>query len=210
MEELQNEIHRYKISDISNLVKDIRKNQINALPNVNIRTIEELEEFYNKYNQNTQFSEVWFFKKNNSQNQQFSIGRISFDNSQTLKSMETQTVEQIWNSNHRDINNYNGKYEKAYLRASRKDWAMRYKIDKINVPKDKSLNKNQIFTDFVEAVKEIERKRENIEQLSKSLEKMDIHEFTLEYLLQQGKVLFIDWDSHNDLKVINNLFRDKR
>lgn len=56
----------------------VRNNQLRGLPNINIKNTRELETFYNEHYQDTDFSEVWFFKKKNSKNSTFSVGRISF------------------------------------------------------------------------------------------------------------------------------------
>lgn len=187
----------------------IKNDQLHNLPNVNITNRQELENFYSKYSKDKQFSEVWFCKKKNNKNQTFSIGRISFNTKDQLDGMDSQILEQVWNTGHRDIEKYNGKYEKAYLKASRKDWGMRYSIEKLNIAKDKNIEKEQMVMQFIEAVKEVERKREKVENLSEYLKKLGINQFSLEYLLQEGKFLFIDWDSQNDLKAINTIIREE-
>ena len=223
MEDLENEIHRYSFQNIQKMVEDIKLdiqqeenslytislikvNQLRNLPNVNITKKEELEDFYKQYSQRQEFSEIWFCKKKNHENQVFSIGRISFDTRDILQDMNTQILEQVWNTNHRDIEKYNDKYDKAYLKAKRKDWNMRYKIEDLKLPKTGEFEQQQMISQFMEAVKQIEIKREKIEQLSKFLKQLGINEFSLEYLLQEGKFLFIDWDSQNESKVIEKIF----
>lgn len=227
IEDLQKEIHRYNSKNIAKAVEDIKNdmqidenksnlytislvknNQLHNLPNINIANIQELKNFYNKYSKNKEFSEIWFCKKKKNKDQTFLVGRISFDTRKQLDNIDSQILEQVWNTSHRDIENYNEKYTKAYIRASRKDWGMRYSINKLSIPQNSNLNKEKIISQFTEVVKEIERKRENIEILSEYLKKLDINQFSLEYLLQEGKFLFIDWDSQNDLKAINGIIRE--
>ena len=64
-------------------------------------------------------------------------------------------------------------------------------------------------TKYIQTVKEIENKREQIEYMSQYLRNLGINQFSLEYLLQRDKFLFIDWDSQDDLKVINSLIKEK-
>ena len=225
MEDLKNEIHRYSFLDIPQMIEDIqsdmvqqkreqslytvsliKKEQLRGLPNVSITTQSELEDFYKQYAQSKEFSEIWFCKKKNNPDQMFSIGRISFDTRDVVEDIYTQILEQVWNTTHRDIEKYNGKYEKAYLKAKRRDWNMRYHMETLKLPKQEEISKEQMISEFMQAVKEIERKREKIEQMAMYFKKLGINEFSLEYLLEEGKFLFIDWDSQDDHKVIRETF----
>lgn len=227
MEDLENEIHRYQYENIHILVKDIYKDiirnkeeksiytislvnneQLHKLPNVNIVNLNELEEFYKRYFSNKQFQEIWYCKKQTKMKQAFSIGRISINTSQQMNDiMQGQIIEQVWNTNHRSIEKYTQNNKIAYLRASRICWGTRYSIDKIQEPQSTEINKQQMIAEFIENVKEIEKSKENIEEMAKYLNKLNINQFSLEYLKEGNKFMFIDWDSQNDLKVINKLIK---
>lgn len=228
MEDLQSEIHRYQYSDIQKVIMDIKSDmqcnegknnlytislvkndQLHKLPNVNITNWKELKDFYQKYYLVKEFSEIWVCKKKLNKGQNFSVGRISFETRDQRNSVDYQTIEQVWNVSHRDIEGYTNQYEKAYLRASRIAWGMRYSIEQLNNPKDNYLVKEQMISQFTEVVKEIERRREKIENFEVYLKILEINQFSLEYLLQEGKFLFIDWDSQNDLKAINGMNREE-
>lgn len=229
MEDLQSEIHRYQYWDIEKVIMDIKSDmqsdegrnnlytislvkndQLHKLPNINITNWQELKDFYQKYSLVKEFSEIWVCKKKSNNKQNFSVGRISFETRNQRNSVDNQNIEQVWNVSHRDIENYTNQYEKAYLRASRMAWGMRYSIEELNIPKDNYLDKKQMISQFTEVVKEIERKREKIENFEEYLKELGIAQFSLEYLLQEGKFLFIDWDSQNDLKAINGMNREEK
>lgn len=231
MEELKSEIHRYYYKDIKILVQDIYKDmekdkesetiytislvnndQLHKLPNINVSNINELEQFYKQNINNYQFQEIWFCKKKAEKGQVFSVGRISINTSRqtsNIVGLETgQIIEQVWNTNHRAIEKYTVLENIAYLRASRIDWARRYSIDKVQIPQESNIYKEQMIQQFTEAVKNIEQQMEKIESMSQYLSEMGINSFSLEYLLEGNKFLFIDWDSQNDIKVINQLIKD--
>lgn len=227
MEDLESEIHRYNYKDIKLLVKDIyedmekddgtrkmytislvKREQLHKLPNINVSNVDELLDFYKQNAANSQFQEVWFCKKQAKSNEVFSIGRISIntiEQYQHIYGLQTaHLIEQVWNTNHRAIEKYTDKADVAYLRASRIGWGRRYSVDKMELPKN-----SDDKTKYIQTVKEIENKREQIEYMSQYLRNLGINQFSLEYLLQRDKFLFIDWDSQDDLKVINSLIKEK-
>lgn len=224
MENLQSEIHRYQYSDIKKVVMDIKSdmqgedgnnnlytislvknNQLHKLPNVNITNLQELKAFYEKYSLVKDYSEIWLCKKKGNKEQNFSVGRISFETRDQRDSVDYQTIEQVWNVSHRNIEGYTNQYKEAYIRASRIAWGMRYSVEELKIPKDNNLDKEKMILQFTEVVKEIERRREKIENFENYLKTLEINQFSLEYLLQKGKFLFIDWDSQDDLKAIEKI-----
>lgn len=133
------------------------------------------------------------------------VGRISFNNSDILTSIHgSQTIEQVWNCSHREIESFNKNSKVTYLKASRDGWHRPYCIESLRcVSKtDKSLIINQ----FVEVAKSIELNREKIENFINYLKSLNIDELCLEYMLSGDKFGFIDWDTKQDKKVINSLF----
>lgn len=199
----------------SYLISFITKKQEYKLPNVSINNIHELETFYEKYSHinNPKYVELWFFKKARNRDSNSLIGRIAISNRQVYNNISEleneQVIEQIWSANHRNIESYNEQLGYGFLSASRTSWGRKYKINKIKTPPDTSLSTEMMLSQFYQVAKEIEGKRENIEKFSKYLQSLDIKSFNLEYMLRDGKFSFIDWDSENDLKVVNSLIKNK-
>ena len=145
IENLKNDIHRYKKEDVNSLIEAIRMDMENGMekssyiiafiplqqeykvPNVIINTIEDLEDFRQNYSENTnnKYTELWFFKKIKDRDSSNLVCRISFnliEVSGQAKSLECrQTLEQIWHTNHREIEKYNQHANSIFLQASRAD-----------------------------------------------------------------------------------------
>ena len=189
----------------------VKNNQLHKLPNVNVSTIKELEEFYKQNRSNYQFQEVWYCKKQTKKREAFSIGRISISTLDQISNIEQgQIVEQVWNTNHKTLEKYIEGEAISYLRASRTDWGRRYSIDKVKVSMTEDISKAQMITEFIESVKEIELSKEKIERMSQYLKELGINEYSIEYLLEGSRFSFIDWDSQDDLRVIEALIKEKK
>lgn len=235
-EELESEIHRYSACDVEKIVADIlkdmqkaeergesnlyivsliSKNKLIKLPNVQIRDKDKLEEFRERYSaSNPQYDELWFTKKQRTKDASSLVGRVSFRNSdykddKKRSQGDEQCIEQVWNSSHRAIEGYNENSESVYLRASRERWQAPYKIEKIHVPNGVQVDKKQIVSQFGEVAKRIELSREKIETFAEHLKGLGIDEFSLEYMLENRRFLFIDWDTNDDERVIRSMIRDK-
>lgn len=149
-------------------------------------------------------------KKEIKNKEAFSIGRISISTLNQISNIEQgQIVEQVWNTNHRTLEKYVEREDVSYLRASRTDWGRRYSIDKIKASTAEDISKNRMISEFIESVKEIELRKEKIESMSQYLKKLGINEYSLEYLIEENRFSFIDWDSQDDLKVIEALIKEK-
>lgn len=231
-QDLQQEIHRYKsvdelVTKIANDMKGnnnkthlytislIKNSHLHKLPNVNVRNTQELKEFYDQYHNNTNFSEFWFCKKQAKKDQLFSVGRICFDTRRQVSNksslQNSQMIEQVWNTSHREIEHYKNNGTNSYLCASREEWGRRYNIKQLTVNKNEQKMKQQMVTQFYTVAKEIESNREKIEKFETYLRNLGVNQFSLEYLLEESRFLLIDWDSDNDLKVINELnFEEER
>lgn len=227
-EDLEKEINRYSSFHIQDLIEDIKremeKNSNNAvyiisfipiskcfkLPNFYISSLEDLEKlkttldehFYDK------FSEVWYCKKPFSKGQATVTGRILIDNKVGRNSIKySHNIEQVWACNHREIERFNKNSNVTYMQASREGWGRHYKIEKINIKGEK--NKTEILDSFVQSVKEIERSKEKIEEFEKHLKMIGIEELCLEYMFSHKGFSFIDWDTSDDIKVIDSIFPTK-
>ena len=223
MEELERDIHRYKKSEL--MIEEIRKDmytnkwenslytislvdsrQLHKLPNINVRNLQELDEAREKIKEKD-VDEFWYCKKVQGKDKNFSVGRISFDLRTQFSCTEglytSQTIEQVWNAGHRKLEGIHT--DSTYLRASRINWGRRYSIEEINISDTETMSKQQLVEQFIQIVKEIERQHEHIIDLSEYLIKLGINQFSLEYVLEKDKFQFIDWDSQDDLKIINGI-----
>ncbi len=187
----------------------VKNRQLHKLPNVNVKTLKELSDFYESYKTNIlYYNEVWYCTKHiNKTDSPTCVGRISFHTSNTsLDISNEQILEQVWNTTHRDIERFNENYSKAFLRSHRAGFGRRYTIDKLNVVP--SIEKKQMLQQYFHIIKEIEQKRDSIENFAEYLSQLGINEFSLEYLLEEGKFSIIDWDSQDDLKVISSVLEN--
>ena len=168
--------------------------------------MQELDEAREKIKEKD-VDEFWYCKKVQGKDKNFSVGRISFDLRTQFSCTEglytSQTIEQVWNASHRKLEGIHT--DSTYLRASRINWGRRYSIEEINIPDTETMSKQQLVEQFIQIVKEIERQHEHIIDLSEYLIKLGINQFSLEYLLEKDKFQFIDWDSQDDLKIINGI-----
>lgn len=223
--DLNNEIHRYNAFSIYNLIEDIHSNLIqhpntgmyiissiptNAcfkLPNFCVSSVEDLNNFKSTLGRDffDRFSEVWYCKKSFEPGLDNIVGRISFDNRVGLNSIKySQCVEQVWNCSHREIESFNPNSTTIYLRASRENWGRHYSIDDLRVPS--ADYKDKVINGFRETVTSIEANKKKIDNFINYLNSIGIEELCLEYMLSSKGFSFIDWDTSNDKKVIDNVF----
>lgn len=211
-DELDDELARYNVDEISMLKEEILssmqkdrvpktyvvslipKNKHLKLPNRIIKSPEDLEGIEEFLEAHPQTYEIWRFKKE----ADGIIGRFA------IKENEEQIIEQVWSSDHRDIERYNVGSGIPMLRASRDRWYSRYTIDAVEgIPDDKKDIAQKLF---IQAVTEIERNREKIEMMLEECKKSGVSELSLEYRMDSRGFSFIDWDTPNDIKVLGSLF----
>ena len=210
--ELDEDLARYDVDAIEQLKSDvltsmqkdrvettyvisfIPKNKHLKLPNKIIKKPEDLEGLEEFLQAHPETYEVWRFKKE----ADGIIGRF------VIKENEEQILEQVWSSDHRDIERYNAGSGIPMLRASRNRWYSRYTIDAVeSIPEDKKEVAQRVF---IQAVTEIERNREKIEMMLEECKKNGVSELALEYRIDSRGFSFIDWDTPNDIKVLGSLF----
>ena len=230
-EELDADLTRFDASDIegikstiSNRIKTakvptayllslIPRDDYHKLPNCIVSSEEDFEKFENLMRENELRSttyvsphkpvEVWAFPKEIGA----SIGRFAMKDFCTDIS-QSQILEHVWSTNHRDIEHYNEHSKVPIISASRARWSTRYHIDKMAcIPDDDKLKYER---DFLTAVLNIERQREKIEGVADYFKSLGIESFALEYRLDSRGFSFIDWDTERDDVVLNALFPEKR
>lgn len=227
-EDLENEVHRYQTNHLDQLINDISLDMAKKeesgfyiissiptydcfkLPNFCAYAKEDLIRFKASLSDDfyRNFGEIWYCKKPYSKEAKSLVGRISFRNEDFLTSMkQAQSIEQVWNCSHREIEKFHQNSETQYLRASREGWGRRYTIDclKVSSPEDKKMAVEQ----FLESAKGIEANKQKIEDFLAYLKTLGIHELCLEYMYSSKGFSFIDWDTCDDKKVIDTLFPEK-
>lgn len=146
--------------------------------------------------------EVWAFPKEIGA----SIGRFAMKDF-CVDFSQSQILEHVWSTNHRDIEHYNEYSKIPIISASRARWNTRYHLDKtLCIPEDKKV---QYERDFITAVLNIERQREKIEEVAEYFKSLGIDSLALEYRLDSRGFSFIDWDTEHDDIVLDALFSKK-
>ncbi|GHU95722.1 hypothetical protein FACS1894208_09050 [Clostridia bacterium] len=223
-ENLNDEIHRFRINDIPLLVNDIgltlrdcppktkmffviklvNNNAIFNLPNYRIYSMEDLAFFERDVaNKKHLYHEIWYcatlMRENNSN---LSIaGRLLFTN--VINGYE-QTVEQIWNRSPRLIDEQSETSDFIFLRASRWSWGLRYKTSLIHIPHECEIDEPLVVEQFIYAMRKIEAAREKIEVFEEYMQSFEFKSFSLEYKIINDDFKFLDWDTPNDRLVLND------
>lgn len=216
-EELDDDLTRFDSSDLEGIkstvlgrIQDakvptayllslIPKADYHSLPNCIVSKEDDFHLLEELLKKNPNAVEVWAFPKE----RQASIGRFAIrDNSIDINA--SQILEQVWSTNHRDIEHYDTNSTVPLISASRTRWMQRYQMDKVhNIPTDE---KEKFVRDFVRSAVEIERKRDRIEEIAEFFKSLGIDSFSLEYRLDSKGFSFIDWDTSRDDLVLANLF----
>lgn len=219
--ELDNDLTRFESSDIEGIkstvlqrIQDakvptayllslIPKEDYHSLPNCIVSSEKDFELLEELLKKNPSAVEVWAFPKE----LQASIGRFAVrDNSIDIDS--SQILEQVWSTNHRDIEHYDSNSLVPFISASRPRWMQRYHIDKVqNLPADDS---ERYKKGFIDSAIEIERRRDRIEEVAEYFKSLGIDSYALEYRLDSRGFSFIDWDTSRDDLVLANLFPPKK
>ena len=226
-DELENEVKRYQKEEILEMSKYLEKNltkqnlpsayivslipkkEFFKLPNYIVKNKEDLSgilEFIN--NKKGSFSEIWCFEKKEKEGLNHVVGRILLNTGLEYNSNPEHIIEEVWSINHRDIERYHVMLKINYIRASRDGWNRRYNLDCVSIANED--NKKVMLDDFISVVKNIENTRDKIENLLEFLKGIKIPEISLGYMLVGEKFKFIDWDTFDDKRVIDSIFkRDK-
>ena len=185
------------------LLSLIPKDGYHSLPNCIVSNEEDFTLLEILLARHQEAVEVWAFPKE----LQASIGRFAIrDNSVDISS--SQILEQVWSTNHRDIEHYDSNSKVPLISASRMGWRQRYTFDKAqNIPRDDM----EIYVqEFANAATEIERKRDKIEEIAEYFKSLGVDSFSLEYRLDSKGFSFIDWDTSHDDRVLADLFPSKK
>ena len=210
-EELDEDLMRFNVADanklilavknkiknsrvpISYLLSLIPRNNFHNLPNFVVNSEEDLAQLSDFLKSYPSTDEIWCFRKE----KEGSIGRLAIQSN-----FGEQLVEQVWSTNHRELEHYNDTSGVPIITANRERWHTPYKINFIkNIDR---VQKDRCNLEFIESVKNIERQREKIEDIESFFKSIGIEEFSLEYRFDSRGFGFIDWDTPNDIRVLNS------
>lgn len=183
------------------LLSLIPKEDFHKLPNCIVSSEADFEKLEELLKKNPSVVEIWAFPKEIGA----SIGRFAINNMTTHIDLGTgQILEEVWSTNHRDIEKYDAKSSVPIISASRSRWKQKYRIDKAeNIPPEEI---DKYVRHFVDSALEIERRRDRIEDITEYFSSLGIHSFSLEYRRDSRGFSFIDWDADRDNLVLEDLF----
>lgn len=218
-EELDSDLGRFDVSEVDKLSDEVRQSlqtdriptsylisliprySIFKLPNLVVRTEDDLARLQELIAKNPDTVELWRFRKEN----EGIIGRFSISSDPIKDSLEYQRLEQVWSNSHRSLENYDPNGGVPYISGKRNGWHRPYKIDRIqNITRD-----DNRLNSYFESAKEIERSREKIEGFYELCSGIGIGSASVEYSIDSKGFHFIDFDTSNDKRLLNELFPER-
>ena len=115
----------------------------------------------------------------------------------------SETVELVWYTSPRLIEEFNGSnFDYPFLRARRHNGEIRYRNELLYVPDQFQLNK-QSRDRYVEegnwAINEVWRHRSGIDAICGTVFRAGAREISIEFRVNVGNLVFIDWDTDVEL-----------
>ena len=217
--EISAQIKRYKKTEIDKLYNDIgshidqrhrtesvfviklvSKELRFKLKNYRIYNRKNLDDFIEDVKSYNKFEEIWYCETKLDFDDGGVYGRLYINNGG--KTEVSHCVEMVWADTARKLESILYNQEITYLRAKRLGWGWRYKIAEINCTKNKI---NKILYDFYGSVRQLENKKDEIVCFAEDLFEVGICTFDIEYKVVNGQVSIIDWDTPNDILVLERL-----
>lgn len=217
-DEVKSQIKRYRKTEIDKLYKDIsgeirKVNHSNLfilklvpkelrfkLKNYKIYGQRDLDAAVDNLRMYDEFEEVWQCKTKLNGEKNGIYGRFYINSGG--KTEVSQYIEQVWADTARSLDDILINYGITYIRAERSEWGRRYHIKEINC---KEKEKDTILCEFDQVVTQLEEKREKIERFAYDLYRLGVCSFDVEYKVENGRVMLIDWDTSHDKIVLRNL-----
>ena len=208
-QELNTQTTIYKKKDVENLYDDIKMGLMSDAPvtqivklvpmelrpklkNYIIKSEEDLSQFVESLHDFGSFTEFWCCK--NDESTQLIYGRFS---SATEYSLDIfQQLEIVIGNTARLLEKVGSEMNIPYVMAERLWWGRHYSITR------KSTESGDLKKSFIVIARKIEEKKDIIEEFNKYLSEKKVRSFSLEFLFQNGKLIFIDWDTENDIGVL--------
>jgi hypothetical protein len=222
IEELRNDIQRYKRSDRLRCFEQISSEIKRAsgrsgsylyvvklvplgiggrLPNYRLETTADLTglgRFFASY-ENTDYVEIWYCRTRIDEDVFSVAGRFVFtprDNHQA------QAVEQLWRCSPRLLEYYAPNFPYSYLRASRYSWGWPYEVQAIHSAPGGEQSQRELLNDFRYAMRVFESMREPLSVFLAFLDSFGFTAYSIEYKLVGSRLQIIDWDTPEDRRVV--------
>jgi hypothetical protein len=174
------------------------------LPNRRVYTVDDLRVVEDELllQGNDAFAEIWFCRTEIHKDIFSVAGRILVD---TRNGLESQTIEQVWKCSPRLVETFNSEFTFDYVRAVRPGWIWRPKIVHCHQGIEKRSD-FQIKREFYRSISLMRSLLSRIECFCSFLERADIVVYSLEYKIEGSSFRIIDWDTHDDKKLLRLWF----
>ncbi|MBL9181195.1 MAG: hypothetical protein JNN17_03580 [Verrucomicrobiaceae bacterium] len=211
-------IHRYAWRDRSRLLRDLedetRRDRGGAfwvvkfvpqrlsylLPNHRIYGMQDLAPLRLALEtENSRFAEVWLCKTDVAPDLFSVAGRILIDRREGIAA---QTIEQVWRCSPRLIEKFDHDFPFAYMRAVRPNWGWAARIENRFVPVGMALTPNRQREDLGRVLATMFPMRSRLLRFEQFLFACGCDVISLEYKMEASSLRFIDWDTHQDRRVL--------
>lgn len=218
--DLKSTIHRYSIEEYDKclqkiddelstsngsfvyIIKLVYKNSVYKLPNFLIQNREDLLTCRDKLKnvKEKQFIEIWYCK--NIAQKEMIYGRVLFSLDQLFPRMVTRKMEIVWGNSARMIERYPN-LECTFVAVETDGWGKNFRIIDV-IQADKS--KTEILETLVMLLDLLSNYQSRIISFGKFISECGCSSLCIEFsYTNDGKFAIIDWDSDNDMEVINRI-----
>ena len=126
-------------------------------------------------------------------------GRIVIDQREGLA---VQTIEQVWRCSPRLIEKFDQNFPFPYARATRPNWGCSARIESLFVPSAESLTPVKQREELGRALAAMFPMRSKLLRFEQFLFDCGCDAISLEYKMESSTLRFIDWDTHQDRRVL--------
>ena len=222
--ELESSIHRYRIGEYREclqqrenelnesenqkiyIIKIIQRNSVYKLPNFLVTSFKELAVCRAKLDGMSlrDFFEIWYCE--NTLQKETVYGRVLFPLDEIFPIIMTRNIEVIWGKSARMIEQY-PHLECAFVAVETNGWDQRFRITKV-IQADKS--KSEIQETVAVLLRLLGNYQDRIIKFGTFLRECGCSSLCIEFSLEKGEDLtIIDWDSDNDMKVIQKVVQNR-
>lgn len=185
-----------KLNELMIIIKIVFSNISMGLPNYRVYSVNEVDDVFTNIiaSYMGKADEIWLCRSIVSPSGSNFGGRISL---RTDIQYLPENLEIIWFTSPRsldgqDINKF------PHLKAFRNPGSLAFHIDIFYIP-EKHFEKQNItsvlISDYIFAVSELYRRRENVDLFRNLLQSAGVGELVLEFKVESGRFKFIDWDA---------------
>lgn len=169
------------------------------LPNYIVETKEDLDGVPQFMKQQEGYNEIWYFSSRKVQREDGCSGRISY--TWTAAGMK-EIIEVVGSDNPRLLEKYTlQKKDIDYLRLVRQEGDLNYCMEEIQYGVTyKGIN--EWIACFKQLEKKLDQYKEKLKLFGNMVQKYSIRSFSLEFQMVDGEIIFIDWDTSDDDKIL--------